>query len=116
VARAVQHAVDLSGDPDSAEAIEAVVAAELGSAQSQIVLSELVTRSATRLFDTVGASAISGAKGLDRHWRNARAVASHNPWIFKARELGNWSVNGIVPEFIWSVGVVKTAPGTEEKA
>ena len=105
VARAVQLAVDLSGDRDAPEAVEAVLAAELGSAQAQIVLSELVTRSATRLFDTVGASAISGAKGLDRHWRNARAVASHNPWIFKARELGNWSVNGVVPEFVWSVGV-----------
>ncbi|NYF11546.1 alkylation response protein AidB-like acyl-CoA dehydrogenase [Leifsonia sp. AK011] len=110
VARAVQHAVDLSGDRDSPEAIEAVVAAELGSAQAQIVLSELVTRSATRLFDTVGASAISGSKRLDRHWRNARAVASHNPWIFKARELGNWSVNGVVPEFIWSVGVKQPGP------
>ena len=113
VARAVQRAVDLSGDRDSPEAVEAVIAAELGSAQAQIVLSELVTRSATRLFDTVGASAISGAKGLDRHWRNARAVASHNPWIFKARELGNWSVNGVVPEFIWNVGVA--AQQTTEK-
>ena len=107
VARAVQRASELSGDRDSPEAVEAVVAAELGSAQAQIVLSELVTRAATRLFDTVGASAISGSKGLDRHWRNARAVASHNPWIFKARELGNWSVNGVVPEFVWTVGVAK---------
>jgi len=111
VARAVQRASELATDPDSPAAADAVIAAELGSAQAQIVLSELVTRAATRLFDTVGASAISGAKGLDRHWRNARAVASHNPWIFKARELGNWSVNGVVPEFVWSVGV-KKEPGS----
>lgn len=105
VARLVERATELASDRDSPEATEAVIAAELGSAQAQIVLTELVPRAATRLFDTVGASAISGSRALDRHWRNARAVASHNPWIFKARELGAWSVNGELPQFVWSVGV-----------
>ncbi|MDH6181714.1 alkylation response protein AidB-like acyl-CoA dehydrogenase [Microbacteriaceae bacterium SG_E_30_P1] len=105
VARAVERAAALADDRDSADAIDAVVEAEFASAQSQVVLTDLVPRAATRLFDTLGASAISGSKSLDRHWRNARAVASHNPWIFKARQLGDRAVTGAVPDFIWAVGV-----------
>ncbi len=35
------------------------------------------------LFNALGASATSSRKGLDRHWRNARTAASHNPLIYK---------------------------------
>ncbi|RQP10591.1 MAG: monooxygenase [Microbacteriaceae bacterium] len=113
VARAVQRAADTASARDSAEHLDAVVAAEFASAKAQVVLSEAVPRAATRLFDTLGASAISGARALDRHWRNARAVASHNPWIFKARQLGDHSVNGVVPDFIWSVGVASASTRKE---
>ncbi|WP_435742962.1 acyl-CoA dehydrogenase family protein [Microbacterium sp. PMB16] len=101
VARAVQHAADVLG---TSETEEAVVAAELGSARAQIVLTDLVPRAASRLFDTLGASAVRSGTALDRHWRNARTVSSHNPWIFKARQLGDHAVNGRTPEFVWSVG------------
>ncbi len=101
VARAVQHAADVLG---SAETEDAVVSAELRSSQAQIVLTDLVPRAASRLFDTLGASAVRSGTALDRHWRNARTVASHNPWIFKARQLGDHAVNGRAPEFVWSVG------------
>jgi hypothetical protein len=47
---------------------------------------------------------VSRAAGLDRHWRNARTVASHNPWVYKARIVGDWSVNGTAPTPIWHVG------------
>jgi hypothetical protein len=30
---------------------------------------------------------------LDRHWRNARTLASHNPRVYKARILGDWLIN-----------------------
>lgn len=101
VARAVQHAADVLGSPETEEAVNA---AELGSSRAQIVLTDLVPRAASRLFDTLGASAVRAGTALDRHWRNARTVASHNPWIFKARQLGDHAVNGRTPEFVWAVG------------
>ena len=107
VARAVQDAADAHGTEDAADAVDAVVAAEFRSAQAQIVLTDLVPRSASRLFDTLGASAVRTGAALDRHWRNARTVASHNPWIFKARQLGDHAVNGRTPDFAWAVGAAK---------
>ncbi|WP_223626384.1 acyl-CoA dehydrogenase family protein [Microbacterium sp. EST19A] len=104
VARAVQHAADVLGTPETEDA---VIAAELGSSRAQIVLTDLVPRAASRLFDTLGASAVRSGTALDRHWRNARTVASHNPWIFKARQLGDHAVHGRTPEFVWAVGESK---------
>lgn len=49
---------------------------------------------ATRLFEVGGASATLRTRGLDRHWRNARVLASHNPLIYRARLLGDRAVNG----------------------
>ncbi|MEV4736192.1 MULTISPECIES: acyl-CoA dehydrogenase family protein [unclassified Microbacterium] len=108
VAREVQHAADSLGTPS---AQDAVVAAELRSAHAQIVLTDLVPRAASRLFDTLGASAVRSGTALDRHWRNARTVSSHNPWIFKARQLGDHAVNGRTPDFVWAVGAANAQEG-----
>jgi hypothetical protein len=43
-------------------------------------------------------------KSLDRHWRNARTVSSHNPVIYKARIVGDWAINGTEPPFVWQIG------------
>jgi len=47
---------------------------------------------------------VSTAKGLDRHWRNAQTVATHNPAAFKARQLGDHLVNGAVPVGLNAIG------------
>lgn len=83
---------------------QANIAAEIESAQGQIVISELVLRAASDLFNTLGASSASSAKALDRHWRNARTVASHNPLIYKARIVGDWRINGTEPPYVWQIG------------
>ncbi|WP_207792622.1 hypothetical protein [Nocardioides acrostichi] len=44
---------------------------------------------------------------LDRHWRNARTVASHNPRILKARVVGADLVNGTAPPLAWAVGATR---------
>ncbi len=44
--------------------------------------------------------------GLDRHWRNARTLSSHNPRIFKDRVVGDYAVNGTEPPFQWKIGRV----------
>lgn len=110
VAAAVQRAFDLRGRGDAAERA-ANVQAEIESAQAQVAVAEWVIVAAGDLFNALGASAVRTGPQLDRHWRNARTVASHNPLIFKARIVGDWVVNGREPPFTWKVGVSPEARG-----
>jgi alkylation response protein AidB-like acyl-CoA dehydrogenase len=97
-----------------AEAVaHAKLHAELEVSRAQITVSELALRTTTALFDPLGASATSTGKALDRHWRNARTVASHNPVAFKARIVGDALINGAEPPYEWSVGTSPTRPATE---
>jgi len=89
---------------DEAQEHAANVAAEIDSATAQVVVSELIQRATTTLFNALGASDIRQGKSLDRHWRNARTVSSHNPVIYKARIVGDWVINGTEPPFVWQIG------------
>ena len=102
VAEAVQRAADARDDPDAFAA--AVNVAELESAQAQSVVIDLVLQASTIAFDALGASAVKRDAGLDRHWRNARTLASHNPRIYKDRIVGDYAVNGTPPPPQWRVG------------
>lgn len=66
-------------------------------AKAQLVAEKLTISAAERLFDTGGASATARALNLDRHWRNARTVATHSPLAYKAYAAGNYAVNGVSP-------------------
>ena len=57
-------------------------------AQAQLLTERLTIAAAERLFDTGGASATARALNLDRHWRNARTIASHSPLDYKAHAVG----------------------------
>ncbi|MBC3760277.1 acyl-CoA dehydrogenase family protein [Quadrisphaera oryzae] len=114
-ASAVQGAADTAHDRDSEADLAANVRAEIATAQAQVVLSESVPRAATLLFNTLGASGTSRAKDLDRHWRNARTVASHNPVIYKTRIVGDWSVNGTTPPFVWAIGTHTQATAAPQR-
>lgn len=103
-AHSLQLAYELHNSGDEARIQQANVLAELESAQAQVVASELVPRAASELFNALGASDTRVSKALDRHWRNARTVASHNPVIYKIRNIGDWEVNGKEPTFIWQIG------------
>lgn len=89
---------------DEAQIREANIQAELEAAKAQVIASDLIPRAATELFNALGASDTRVSKALDRHWRNARTVASHNPVIYKTRNVGDWEVNGNQPTFIWQIG------------
>lgn len=80
------------------------IAAELESAQAQVVIADLVLHATSDLFNALGASATSTSKALDRHWRNARTAASHNPLIYKERIIGDWEINGTEPPYVWQIG------------
>jgi alkylation response protein AidB-like acyl-CoA dehydrogenase len=66
----------------------------LRAAQAKIAVDELAQRSGWLVFEVGGASATRQAHNLDRHWRNARTVASHNPAVHKTRAIGDHLVNG----------------------
>lgn len=79
-------------DPNNSQpALDAALAAS----KTKIVVDELTIRSGSLLFDVGGASAARRSDNLDRHWRNARTLSSHNPVSYKAQAIGNYEVNGI---------------------
>lgn len=81
----------LQHDPDAVADVAVTVA------KAQLVAERLTLSAAERLFDTGGASATARALNLDRHWRNVRTVATHNPLAYKAYVAGNYAVNGVWP-------------------
>ena len=104
VALRLAEAIDAAAIADDAALPGAAERTELEAAAAQLTASQLAIDAASNLFDTLGASAASRARGLDRHWRNARTVASHNPRLFKAKVLGAHAVNGTPPPYAWGIG------------
>ena len=92
-AAAIDAVVDagLQADPDALAELSVTVA------KAQLVAERLTLAAAERLFDTGGASATARKLNLDRHWRNTRTLASHNPLAYKAYAAGNYAVNGVWP-------------------
>lgn len=69
--------------------------AALQAAQTKIIVDQLALKAATSLFDVGGASATKQSAQLDRHWRNIRTLASHNPSVYKSKDIGNYIVNEV---------------------
>lgn len=82
---------------DVAAAEAASLDASLCAAKAKLVVDDLAIRSASLLFEVGGASSAKRSENLDRHWRNARTLASHNPAAFKARALGDYQLNRTPP-------------------
>jgi alkylation response protein AidB-like acyl-CoA dehydrogenase len=76
---------------------EAAVAAELNVFKAQQVVLSLVLTETTQLFEVGGASAVGTRRALDRHWRNVRTIASHNPAVQRKRAIGDYALNGRAP-------------------
>ncbi|MEY9433400.1 acyl-CoA dehydrogenase family protein [Bradyrhizobium elkanii] len=97
VVLAAAEALDAATDAFDAgdeNAVDAAHKAALLSAKAKIVADEFAIRSGSLLFDVGGASATKKATNFDRHWRNARTLASHNPNTFKARSIGQYEISG----------------------
>ncbi|WNJ93799.1 monooxygenase [Bosea sp. 685] len=92
---------------DREAAVAAAQALEIEVNQAQVAIADIVLRSASRLFDALGASAVRHETALDRHWRNARTILSHNPLVYRARIVGDYLVNGKLPDRVWSVGIAE---------
>ena len=104
-AQALQRAHEASLSDDEQALTLAVNIAELEVAQSQTIVSDLIIKASGDLFDALSASATLKPLGLDRFWRNARTLSSHNPRIYKSRIVGDFAVNGTPPPAQWRIGV-----------
>jgi alkylation response protein AidB-like acyl-CoA dehydrogenase len=65
--------------------------------EAQLVAADAALSAATELYDALGSSAVERRAALDRHWRNARTLTSHNPRGYKARLVGDWYLNAADP-------------------
>ncbi|AUO22557.1 acyl-CoA dehydrogenase family protein [Pseudomonas sp. NC02] len=94
----VLHAAD-SIDRAWAADLDAVAVdqAAVDVAQAQYIAAESALKAAELVFDVGGASTTGRAHNLDRHWRNARTVANHNPRHWKAAAVGAWQLKGTPP-------------------
>lgn len=104
VAAALQHAYETAIEGSEEEVAAANLAAEIEAAEGQIVVSKLVLDATANIFNALAASATSTSVSLDRHWRNARTVSSHNPAIYKERVVGDYAVNQTAPPYLWLPG------------
>lgn len=73
-----------SAGPDQ----RALTAAAVTVAEAQFIAVESALKSAELLFDVGGGGATDRGHNFDRHWRNARTVANHNPRYWKAGVIG----------------------------
>jgi alkylation response protein AidB-like acyl-CoA dehydrogenase len=110
VAEALQRVYEAHFTGDGEAEDRAAVLAEIEVCQSVTPVTDLILDATTVLFDALGASAARKGLGLDRHWRNARTIASHNPRIYRDRVVGDFAVNGSRPPVRAGVGQAVTEP------
>ncbi|WP_433528206.1 acyl-CoA dehydrogenase family protein [Micromonospora sp. CA-263727] len=89
----LQGVPGLTGPAARAAGAEAAVTV----AQTGVVAIESALRAAELLFDVAGGSITGRDLGFDRHWRNARTVANHNPRQWKASVAGAYHLVGEEP-------------------
>ena len=77
---------------------------EISSFKAQLAIAPLILDAATQAFEVGGASATLKTLGLDRHWRNARVLANHNPLIYRARLIGDDALNDRHQAIQYTVG------------
>jgi alkylation response protein AidB-like acyl-CoA dehydrogenase len=92
---ALQHALDIGPALTDEERAEAAVAIY----EAKYLTTKVSLAATSRLFEIQGSRATSAAYGFDRHWRNLRTHTVHDPVAYKAREVGDWTLNRRAPEF-----------------
>lgn len=95
IERAVQRGAHLTPAERTAAAA-AVYAAKVNSTRVALDIT-------SRIFDLMGARSTSTHHGFDRFWRNIRTHSLHDPVAYKAREVGNYALNGqITPDPLYT--------------
>jgi alkylation response protein AidB-like acyl-CoA dehydrogenase len=92
---ALQHALDIGPSLTEEQRAEAAVAVY----EAKYLTTKVSLAATSRLFEIQGSRATTSAYGFDRHWRNLRTHTVHDPVAYKAREVGDWTLNRRAPEF-----------------
>jgi alkylation response protein AidB-like acyl-CoA dehydrogenase len=71
--------------------------ATLAASRAKITVEALVLDVIDALTQVASGSTLSTERALDRHWRNVKILASHNPSIYKQQVLGGYEVHGTEP-------------------
>ncbi|WP_182066959.1 acyl-CoA dehydrogenase family protein [Curtobacterium sp. ME12] len=104
-AAAIDAAHNAIVDAGTGPEVDALIdAAELRTIAVQGTVVDAVLRATTTLFEVGGASATDRNRALDRHWRNARTLSSHNPVVFQQRVIGDHLINGAPLTYFWATG------------
>ncbi|MDM9623933.1 acyl-CoA dehydrogenase family protein [Rhizobium sp. S96] len=81
----------------------AVTARERGEAAAEAYAAKVHTTNVSlditsRVFELTGARSTADAYRFDRFWRNVRTHTLHDPVFYKAKEVGEFVLNGKIPE------------------
>jgi alkylation response protein AidB-like acyl-CoA dehydrogenase len=81
----------------TAQEYELSLQATLKNAKAKVIIDDLALRAASDLFDLGDLSVVGRGLQLDRHWRNIRTIAAHNPKTLKAATIGKYALTGTPP-------------------
>ena len=82
---------------DAPHDFELSLEATLGASRAKITVEALALDVIDALTQVASGSTLSTERALDRHWRNLKVLASHNPSIYKQQVLGGYEVHGTRP-------------------
>jgi alkylation response protein AidB-like acyl-CoA dehydrogenase len=82
---------------DAPHDFELSLEATLGASRAKITVEALALDVIDALAQVASGSTLSTERALDRHWRNVKVLASHNPSIYKQQVLGGYEVHGTRP-------------------
>jgi alkylation response protein AidB-like acyl-CoA dehydrogenase len=71
--------------------------ATLAASRAKITVEQLALDVIEALTQVASGSTLSTERALDRHWRNLKVLASHNPTIYKHQILGAYELHGTRP-------------------
>ena len=71
--------------------------ATLAASKAKITVESLALNVIDALTQVASGSTLSTERALDRHWRNLKVLASHNPSIYKHQVLGAYELHGTHP-------------------
>jgi alkylation response protein AidB-like acyl-CoA dehydrogenase len=98
-AEEIEAAIRRGSQLDPAERIAAAATVYAAKVNGTRVALEVTSR----IFELMGARSTSARHGFDRFWRNIRTHSLHDPVAYKAREVGNFALNGrITPDPLYT--------------
>jgi alkylation response protein AidB-like acyl-CoA dehydrogenase len=89
--------------------------ADASAYRAQVAVIPLVLSVVTDVFDVGGASSTARSRALDRHWRNARTIASHNPVKARERAIGHLELHGTLPDPFGAPPEASASPDQETR-